>query len=101
GRFTSKVGHPTARAKRAKSGIGDSHSLKSLAFSFQCFIEAYATKQFYRGRNHFPLLVQISGNSHWLSTDKHTADSGRTRRQLMRTVSFILAFAFILAGPSM
>jgi hypothetical protein len=32
-----------------------------------------------------------------------TADSAgsRTRRHQMRTVSFILAFAFILAGPSM
>ena len=36
-------------------------------------------------------------------TSKDTADSAgsRTRRHLMRTVSFILAFAFILAGPSM
>ena len=36
-------------------------------------------------------------------TANETADSAgsRTRRYQMRTVSFILAFAFILAGPSM
>jgi hypothetical protein len=37
----------------------------------------------------------------FIKTAKHAADNGQTRRQLMRTVSFILAFAFIFAGPSM
>jgi hypothetical protein len=49
-------------------------------------------------------LAQMSGNSRWLSRGQR--DGGRCRPRTtgdsqMRTISFILAFAFILAGPSM
>jgi len=48
-------------------------------------------------------LAQISGNSRWLSLcQRNGGDAGtETGESQMRTVSFILAFAFILAGPSM
>jgi hypothetical protein len=43
--------------------------------------------------------VQISGNSVWLSD--YQRNGGTEPENQMRTISFILAFAFILAGPSM
>jgi hypothetical protein len=48
-------------------------------------------------------LAQISGNSGWLSDCQRTAGIAGTETgdSQMRTISFILAFAFILAGPSM
>jgi hypothetical protein len=48
-------------------------------------------------------LAQITGNSHWLSLcQRNGGDAGtKTGDSQMPTVSFILAFAFILAGPSM
>lgn len=61
------------------------------------------TKQFSWRRNHFPLLAQIPGNSRWLSEDNETAGDADpiTGDTHMRTCSFILAFAFVMAGPSM
>jgi hypothetical protein len=48
-------------------------------------------------------LAQISGNSPRLSgAQRNGGDAGtETGDSQMRTISFILAFAFILAGPSM
>jgi len=48
-------------------------------------------------------LVQITGNNRWLSIcQRNGGDAGtETGDGQMRTISFILAFAFILAGPSM
>ena len=46
----------------------------------------------------------MSGNSRWLSRGQRDGGRGRPRTtgdSQMRTTSFILAFAFILAGPSM
>ena len=46
----------------------------------------------------------MSGNSRWLSRVNETAGAAWPRTtgdSQMRTTSFILAFAFILAGPSM
>jgi hypothetical protein len=47
-------------------------------------------------------LAQITGNSRWLSLcQQDGGDAGsETGDSQMRTISFILAFAFILAGPS-
>jgi len=60
-------------------------------------------KQISRRRNHFPFLAQISGNSRWLSDcQRNGGDAGtKTGDSHMRTISFILAFAFVLAGPSL
>src|SRR3978361_1240753 len=72
--------------------------------SGHCFVGPAATKHSPRRRNHFPLSAQTSGNTGWLSTCQR---DGAARRQdktgdpQMRTLSFILAFAFVLAGPSM
>jgi hypothetical protein len=62
-----------------------------------------ATKQFPARRNHFSLLAQNSGNGTWLSTtqQRRTALEPNTGDRQMRTLSFILAFAFVLAGPSL
>src|SRR6201999_3200038 len=51
--------------KRHKSD--KSAPLKSLRFLAQCFLATAATKQFSAPRNHFPLVVQMSGNSPWVS----------------------------------
>jgi len=50
----------------------------------------------------FSALAQISGNSRWLSLcQRNGGDAGtETGDSQMRTISFILACAFILAGPS-
>jgi hypothetical protein len=53
-------------------------------------------------------LAQTSGNNGWLSSGqqnggqrrKPTANANTGDRQ-MKTLSFILAFAFVLAGPSL
>jgi hypothetical protein len=60
-------------------------------------------KQFSRRRNHFELLAQNSGNAPWLSSSqqqRRTAPAAETGDRQMRTLSFILAFAFVLVGPS-
>jgi hypothetical protein len=76
--------------------------LKLLDFLPECFVGRPATKQLAWPRNHFPLVVQISGNSDWLSSRQQDGATGsRPGDHLMRTLSFILAFAFVLAGPSM
>jgi hypothetical protein len=62
------------------------------------------TKQFSCAMKPFFVFAQMSGNSRRLSRGQR--DGGRCRPRTtgdsqMRTISFILAFAFILAGPSM
>jgi hypothetical protein len=55
-------------------------------------------------RNHFPLLAQTSGNAAWLSSpqpQRRAAPAATTGDRQMRTLSFILAFAFLVAGPTM
>jgi hypothetical protein len=77
--------------------------LKSLGFFAILFRPVAATKQFPRRRNHFELLAQNSGNAAWLSTlqqQRRTAPAAETGDRQMRTLSFILAFAFVLVGPS-
>jgi hypothetical protein len=47
--------------------------------------------------------MQISGNSLWLSEYQRNGAQrlGLRPENQMRTISFILTFAFVLAGPSM
>jgi hypothetical protein len=63
------------------------------------------TKQILAARNHFLLAVQNSGNRGWLSRDKQMTAQKPSDQvpgdNHMRTVSFILALAFVVAGPSM
>jgi hypothetical protein len=62
-----------------------------------------ATKQFCPVTKPFPASAQTSGNGAWLSISQR---NGGQRRQpnpetvKMQTLSFILAFAFVLAGPT-
>jgi hypothetical protein len=73
-------------------------------FSGDCFVGLAATKQFSGPRNHFVLGAQTSGNGGWLSShqqERRTAPAANPGDSQMRTLSFILAFAFVLAGPSM
>jgi len=74
-----------------------------LAFSGERFVALAPTKQFPGRRNHFSLFAQNSGNARWLSN--HQQNGGGADRTSgdshMRTISFILAFAFVMAGSSM
>jgi hypothetical protein len=75
-----------------------------LQFSAHCFVGPPATKQFSRRRNHFLLLAQTSGNTDRLLDGHETAGQRRqfgTGDNQMRTISFILAFAFVLGGASL
>jgi uncharacterized transporter YbjL len=79
-------------------------SLKSLIFFSNCFVCRAPMKQFGGRRNHFSLVVQNSGNRRRLSTrqqKRRTAPAARSGDRQMRTASFILAFAFVLAASSM
>jgi hypothetical protein len=69
----------------------------------ELFRRARATKQISRGMKPFCALAQTSGNSPWLTTVNE--NGGRRRRPKpetvnMRILSFILALAFVVAGPS-
>jgi hypothetical protein len=66
------------------------------------FRQCVPTKQFSQATKPFSVFEQTSGNSHWLSSYQRSGALRRdlNRRQPMRTISFILGFAFILAGPS-
>ncbi|MCP1833530.1 hypothetical protein J2R76_001865 [Bradyrhizobium sp. USDA 4532] len=77
--------------------------LKSLVFSAECFVDRWSTKQFEFRRNHFRLVPQNSGNGRSLS-DRHTTAPDAERNNgdcQMRTMSLILALAFVMAGSSM
>jgi hypothetical protein len=78
--------------------------LKSLNFLVHCFVETGATKQFSWATKPFSAFgADIRKQPLVINPGNETADSAgsRTRRDQMRTVSFILAFAFVIAGPSM
>jgi hypothetical protein len=66
------------------------------------FRQYVPTKQFSQATKPFSASEQTSGNSHWLSSYRRSGAQrcDLNRRQPMRTMSFILGFAFILAGPS-
>jgi hypothetical protein len=66
------------------------------------FRQHVPTKQFSQATKPFSSFEQTSGNSRWLSSYQRNGAQrlGLNRRQPMRTISFILGFAFILAGPS-
>lgn len=76
--------------------------LKSLRFSRQCFVATGPRNKSPLRRNHFSALAQISGNSSRVSGCQQNGGIAgtETRDSQMRTISFILAFAFVLAGPS-
>jgi hypothetical protein len=61
------------------------------------------TKQFSQATKPFSVFEQTSGNSHWLSVNQRNGAQrlGLNRRQPMRTISLILGFALVLAGPSL
>jgi hypothetical protein len=78
--------------------------LKSLGFFGDYFVRPAATKQLSARRNHFSLLAQNSGNAAWLSRrqqERRTAPVAPSGDSQMRTLSIILAFAFVLAAASM
>jgi hypothetical protein len=77
--------------------------LKSLNFSKNCFVILVATKQFSYATKPFPASAQTSGNTGWLSIrqrKRRAAPASKPETVRMRTLSFVLAFAFVLAGPS-
>jgi hypothetical protein len=73
-----------------------------LSFFTEMFRQYVPTKQFSQATKPFSVLEQTSGNSRWLSSYQRNGAQrlGPNRRRQMRTISFILGFAFILAGPS-
>jgi hypothetical protein len=84
---------------RARQSI----NLKSFTF-LDCFVGRQRRNNSAVRRNHFPLLAQTSGNAAWLSTpqpQRRAAPAATTGDSQMRTLSFILAFAFLVAGPTM
>ena len=67
------------------------------------FRAAVATKQFSCATKPFSLSTQNSGNGGWLSSrqqKRRTAPAEKTGDSQMRTLSFLLAFAFVLARPT-
>jgi hypothetical protein len=78
--------------------------LKSFYFYGRCFVRPPAGKQISARRNHFSLLAQNSRNAAWLSSpqqERRAAPGAATGDGQMRILSFVLTFAFVLAGPSM
>jgi hypothetical protein len=77
--------------------------LKSLDFLGHCFVACGTKKQLPVATKPFSVLAQISGNNRWLSGCQRNGGDRRhqTGDSQMRTISFILAFAFVLAGASM
>ena len=70
----------------------------------ELFIPARATKQFSRGMKPICALAQTSGNSPWLTNrqrKRRAAPASKTGDGQMRTLSFILALAFVVAGSSL
>jgi len=65
---------------------------------------AVATKQFSGPTKPFSAFAQTSGNTAWLSIGQRKRRAApaakNTGDSQMRTLSFFLAFAFVLAGPS-
>jgi hypothetical protein len=74
-----------------------------LNLSADCFVGLGTTKQFGRVTKPFPAFAQTSGNNHWLPKEqqkRRTAPADQPGDSQMRTLSFILAFAFVVAGSS-
>jgi hypothetical protein len=68
----------------------------------QCFAGAAATKQFSSVTKPFSACrVDIRKQHLVIKWPNQTAADSRTGDASMRTLSFILAFVFVLAGPSM
>jgi hypothetical protein len=88
--------------ERAVIPVSKITTLKSLSFLVKMFRRPVPTKQFSQTTKPFSVFKQTSGNSRWLSSYQRTGAQRLylNRRQPMRTISFILGFAFILAGPS-
>jgi hypothetical protein len=78
------------------------HSTEIIEFFSPLFRRGRSTKQFCSATKPFCDLAQISGNSGWLSDCQQNGGDRRhpTGDSQMRTISCVLAFAFILAGPS-
>jgi hypothetical protein len=89
-------------AERGGHPCGKISQLKSFSFFARMFRRDVPTKQFSQATKPFSVFEQTSGNSRWLSSYQRSDARRRAlnRRQPMRTISFILGFAFILAGPS-
>jgi hypothetical protein len=69
----------------------------------ELFRRVRATKQFSRGMKPFCALAQTSGNSRWLTNcqrKRRAAPAFKTGDGHMRTLSFMLALAFVVAGAS-
>jgi len=75
------------------------HLAKIIELFLRLFRRGQATKQFSCLTKPFTAFAQTSGNSGWLSSRQR--DGGQRRHPTgdsqMRTLSFILAFAFVLA----
>jgi hypothetical protein len=69
----------------------------------ELFRPAATTKQFSHLMKPLSVLKQNAGNRGWLSRRQRDGQwpTGKTGDSQMRTFSFILAFAFILAGPTL
>jgi hypothetical protein len=95
---------PIRRARRSwPARFDQQHSTGIIDVFRELFRRAGATKQFPRGMKPFCALAQTSGNSPWLTTADE--NGGRRRRPKtgdgqMRTLSFMLALAFVVAGGS-
>jgi hypothetical protein len=70
-----------------------------------CFVGCAGDETILCPTKPFSALAQKSGNPSWLSSDQQGtapgADDRRTGDRQMRTMSFILAFAFVMAATSM
>jgi len=77
-------------------------SLKSLSFWSKCFRSTYSDETIpLNRRNHFSLSSRHPEQPLVISYQRSELQRfDLNRRRPMRTISFILGFAFILAGPS-
>jgi hypothetical protein len=79
------------------------HSIGIIEVSVRLFLPAAATKQFsWAMKPFFAFGAELRKRRMVIKLATRTAGSAGspTRRRQMRTLSFILAFAFVLAGPS-
>jgi hypothetical protein len=81
----------------------DCTRLKSLNLLADCFVRPRPRNNSPARRNHFPLSRRHPETPHGYRSDNETAGSAGSKNtgdSQMRTLSFFLAFAFVLAGPS-
>jgi hypothetical protein len=77
------------------------HSTGIIDIFRELFRRARATKQFSRGMKPICALAQTSGNSPWLTNrqrKRRAAPASKTGDGQMRTLSFMLALVFVMAG---